>query len=162
MEALTCAAGQALACLPPDSIPDFWQTLAHAPLTHRLAIRPVLTHIDDRHAVPFLLNVVPGQPAPLTQAIAACLGRLKDVRALPALMPLTLSRDRQVRTQAIAAIAAIEHAHIGHPARELLRAPNTAPEEVASLLRPTPLPPNSDPPEELLRVSAGACPAQER
>lgn len=152
VELLMQMTGRAMASLPPDEIPDFWHHLRHRAQPRRKAVTPALHHIADSRAVPYLTNALPDQPLEIAEPIIACLGRLGDAGALPALAQLLAHRNKQIRRQAQTAITAIERT-LGHQARTLLRpvlVPNG--EEAALLLRSLPAAPPSDPPEQLLRV----------
>ncbi len=158
LETLARATGQALAALPPDAIPDFWHGLTCAGLPRRLAVAPALAYMDDKRAVPYLLDALnaPDAHGELTGLIASCLGRLKDVRALSALRPLAQSRDRVLRQQVNAAIAAIERAGRGKPQNLLLRPViENADRNSETMLRPAPVNEHDTAPHPLLRRSAG-------
>jgi len=143
----------AFAALPPDEIPDFWHSLMHRSLPRRLAVAPVLSHLRDDCAVPYLLHALREQPPCIAQPIIECLGRLGDPRALALLQCIVEGRDRLLRNHARLAIAAIGRAHANGPARTLLRPLETNPDaDPASLLRPAHPTGAMEPPEEMLRV----------
>lgn len=68
------SAGQALAALPSDSIPDFWAALSHSNPTRRDAVSPTLRHLSDPRAVGYLLAALPLQQAEVAERIIVCLG----------------------------------------------------------------------------------------
>lgn len=152
-------AGRALAALPPDEIPEFWRELTHPSPARRRTVVAALALLDDPRAVPHLLRSLPGQQPPVAERIVVCLGRLGDPGALPALKGLLRSRHRGLRQQARAAIAAIERANAGTPARTLLR-PVHEPRggEARHLLRPAPAG-RAGSPSEMPHVSGDAAPA---
>ncbi len=156
LETLAREAGRALTALPPDAIPDYWHSLTAASLPRRLAVAPALAYLDDTRAVPYLLAALtaPDAHGELTGRIAACLGRLEDARALAALRPFAQSRDRVLRQQVNAAIAAIEQAGRRQPHHTLLR-PVAAPASGNSetMLRPAPVNEHNAAPRQLLRRS---------
>jgi hypothetical protein len=152
VDALRQMTGRALAALPPDQIPEFWSMLRHRSLSRRQAVAFALSQFADTRAIPYLADALPGQPSDITEGIILCLGRFGDATALPTLANQLTNRNRQVRRQAQAAIAAIERV-LGHQARTLLRpvlAPNG--EEPSTLLRALPTVGPADPPEQLLRA----------
>lgn len=135
------SAGLALAFLPPDEIPVFWETLSHPNPTRRSAVSPTLRHLSDRRAVRYLLAALPLQQPDIAEQIIGCLGRLSDTQALPLLGEFSSSSHRSLSRAARAAIHTIQRAHKHHPVQHLLR-------------------PSSPDPRELLR-SAGTAPAEE-
>lgn len=152
VDALRQMTGRALAALPPNEMPEFWNHLRHRAYAKRQAVAPALNHITDRNAVPYLIAALPGQAQEVAEPILLCLGRLGDPSALPALADELHNRNRQIRRQAQAAIAAIERV-LGHQAKTLLRpvlAPNS--EETKTLLRSLTNSGPADPPDQLLRV----------
>lgn len=155
VDALKQMAGRALAALPPDEIPEFWNHLRHRAYARRQAVTPALNHITHPCAVPYLADALPGQAQEIAEPIILCLGRIGDPKALPALANEVTSRNRQIRRQAQAAIAAIERV-LGHQSKTLLR-PVLAPMDAdpAILLRSLPIEAPADPPEQLLRVTYG-------
>jgi hypothetical protein len=122
--------------MSPDEIPEFWRGLHQAEQVRRRAYAAVLPHLDDRRAVPYLLHTLHEQPDEIAQPMVACLGRLGDARALPVLADTVHSRSRLLRSEAQAAIAAIQRAEREHPARTLLRPARSHVEHRRSLLRP--------------------------
>lgn len=161
LAALAAEAGKALAAMPPDQIPDFWHSLSHTQVARRQAVAQALSHFQNRDSVPFLLdalNVPGGQPGWLGQQIVAGLGRLEDVRALPALALLASGSDRKLRDHARAASAAIQRATRRLPSQTLLRAAQeTDGWDSETMLRTIPV--NSherEPSCELLRTSQPA------
>jgi HEAT repeat protein len=148
--ALAQAAGQALAALPADAMPIFWESLCSDAPAHRRACLPALDHLRDRNAVPHLLHALSEQPDEIAQPLIACLGRLGDPRALPALAHAARSRSRSVRGEALAATAAIHRAEERHPARLLLR-PMSHTDPKRHLLRPSGSGQGAEAPELLLR-----------
>lgn len=156
LETLASATNRALAALPPDAIPDFWHSLTCTGLPRRLAVAPALAYFDDKRAVPHLLDALnaPDAPAELTGRIAVCLGRLEDSQALPALRLRTQSRDRVLRQQVNAAIAAIERAGRARPQNLLLRpVVEDASRNSETMLRPAPVNEHNTAPRPLLRRS---------
>jgi HEAT repeat protein len=151
-EALTASAGQALAAMPADDITEFWRWLTHPIRARRRAVAPTLSYFTDPGAVPHLLHALPQQPPDIVQPLIACLGRMGDQNALPALLPFTRSRRRAVRGEALAAIANIRRSGAAHPASTLLRAAHHTPGEDRLLLRT--VDGEADPqPAQLLRPS---------
>ncbi len=151
IEALAQTAGRALAALPPEEIPEFWECLTHHSLPRRLTVAPVLDHFRDDGAVPYLLHALTQRPEGVMEGLIACLGRIGDPRALPALNALAASRTRPQSQQARSAIAAIERAAARSPAQTLVRSVSE-PTEPRDLLRPARTRGAPDPPEQLLRV----------
>ena len=157
LDTLAGATGRALAALPPDALTDFWHSLTCAALPRRIAVAPALRYFKDVRAVPYLLDALnaPGSIPELTGLIAACLGRLEDARALPALRTLSQSRDRLAREQARTAIALIERAGRLKPHQTLLRPASDSPDrDSETMLRSAPVNQHeADPPRQLLRVA---------
>jgi hypothetical protein len=145
-------AGHALAVLPAAEIPMFWEALSHPNPTRREAVSPVLRHLVDPEAAPFLLAALPLQRPEIAEPILVCLGRLGDVRALPLLDEYSRSSNRLLSRAARTAATAIQRAHKHHPvrsllrpaapdARQLLRSAGSLPTtETDPLLRPRPTP----------------------
>jgi len=148
--ALAQMAGETLAVLPPDEIPEFWRALKQPSLPRRMAIAPAIGYLRDPRAVPHLVEALNDQPVCIAQPIIECLGRMGDLRAIASLRRVSRSQNRQLRNHARAAISAIERANADSPARTLLRPVRGREADPASLLRPV----RSlvhEPPEELLR-----------
>lgn len=148
--ALAQMAGETLAALPPDEIPEFWRALKQPSLPRRMAIAPALGYLHDPRAVPHLVEALNDQPVCIAQPIIECLGRLGDLRAISSLRRVSHSQNRQLRNHARAAISAIERANVNSPARTLLRPVRGREADPASLLRPVRSGVHESP-EELLR-----------
>ena len=148
---LVRCSGKAFSALHPDCMPEFWQHVKHPSLPTRQAVAPAISELQDRRAVPHLLDALTDQPAEIAAVIMTTLGRIGDARALPALVSNTQSRDNQVRKPARAAVAAIERALSSSAKNTLLRAAEEATEPVEELLRATTAERDSEPPDELLR-----------
>ncbi|MCW3054053.1 MAG: hypothetical protein JWN14_3223 [Chthonomonadales bacterium] len=140
-------AGLALAFLPPDEIPAFWEALSHTNPTRRSAVSPALRHLADPRAVRHLLEALPLQQPEIAEPIVVCLGRLGDPLALPLLREYSQSSNRLLSRAARTAIDAIQRASKLQPVRtllrpsmpdaqELLRSIGTDPEDTDALLRP--------------------------
>jgi hypothetical protein len=153
VEAMALMAGRVLAALPVSEIPDFWHNLTERHLSRRRAVLPVLCVLQNREAVPQLLDILPNQPADIAIALIECLARLGDSRALPVLLDYGQARNRTLRKKAQAAILELERAHAISPAKTLVRPVveqiNRQPE---SLLRSMSQPGSDIPPEQLLRT----------
>ena len=143
------SAGHALAALPPDEIPGFWEALSHPNPTRRSAVSPALRHLSDRRAVPSLLTALPRQGPDMAESILVCLGRLSDARALPLLGEFSRSPNRGLKRAAQIAIGAIHRAQRQQPVETLLRPAAPDPNELLrvgtrpasetnALLRPAP------------------------
>lgn len=143
-------AGQALAALPPDEIPVFWEALSHPNPTRRNAVSPAIRHLSDSRAVGYLLAALPLQQPEIAEPILVCLGRLSDMRALPILGEFSRNSNRALKRAAQGSIDAIHRAQKHHAVQtllrpsepdhqELLRSIGTHPATEASiLLRPVP------------------------
>ena len=140
-------AGRALAPLPPDEIPAFWEALSHANPTRRSAVSPALRHITDPRAVRYLLESLPLQQPEIAEPILVCLGRLGDPQALPLLREYRQGSNRLLSRAARTAIDAIQRTSKHQPVQtllrpsapdpqELLRSLGTVPEDTDALLRP--------------------------
>jgi len=152
VEALAQMAARTLAALPPDEVPELWRSLIHPSPPCRMAVAPVLGHLQDRRAVPYLAGSLADQPPNLAQPLIATLRRLEDLRAVPALAE-TARTNRLLRGAARAAIVAIERANAGSPTRTLLRPADTrAGIPTEQMLRPMPYAGASESPDLLLRV----------
>ncbi|HLV81699.1 MAG TPA: hypothetical protein VKT32_15540 [Chthonomonadaceae bacterium] len=152
VDALGQMAARTLAALPPDEVPEFWRSLMHPSPPRRMAVAPVLAHLEDRRAVPYLAKALLGQPPNLAQPLIAALRRMEDLRAVPALAE-TARSSPLLRGPARAAIAAIERANAGSPPRTLLRPAETrAGLPVEQMLRPVPHAGAQESPALLLRV----------
>lgn len=144
-------AGRALAVLPPDEIPAFWEALSHANPTRRNAVSPALRHLADSRAVLALLAALPAQDPDVAEQILLCLGRLADVRALPLLGEFRRSSNRMLRQAARAAIDAIHRAHKEHPMQTLLRPSEPDSAELLRSVGTHPTTETGTPPATLLR-----------
>jgi hypothetical protein len=154
-ESLASSAGQALAAMPADEIPEFWCWLSHHARARRRAVAPTLHHLMDTNAVPHLLRALAGQPPDVLQPLIGCLGRIGHPDALPALQPFTRSRRRALRGEALAAIELIRRTGAAHPSRTLLRPIQDSPTDNLLLLRPADG--HGDPqPDQLLRPPVDA------
>ncbi len=136
------SAGLALALLPPDEIPAFWEALSHPNPTRRSAVSPALRHLTDPRAGSYLLAALPFQQAEVAEQIIVCLGRMGEIQALPLLEEFRRSSHRLVSRAAKTAIEAILHAHKHQPVQSLLRASSPDPRE---LLRSVSANPSQDP-----------------
>jgi hypothetical protein len=134
-EALAASAGQALAAMPADEIPEFWHCLTHHARPRRRAVAPALRHIRDRKAVPYLIHALTGQPTDIAQSLIACLGQIGAPDALPALAHLARGRHRLLRNEAQSAIEAIRRATAVQPSQTLLRPAQEEPARNLFLLR---------------------------
>jgi len=123
-------AGLALAFLPPDKIPAFWEALSHANPTRRSAVSPALRHLTDPRAVRYLLEALPLQQPEVAEPILVCIGRLGDPLALPLLREYCQSSNRLLSKAARTAIAAIQGASKFQPVRTLLRPSTPDPQEL--------------------------------
>jgi hypothetical protein len=123
-------AGLALAFLPPDEIPAFWESLSHANVSRRTAVSPALRHLWDRRAVRHLLVALPLQQPDIAEQILTCLGRLGDPQALPLLGEFSRSAHRTLSRAARTAIEAIQRAHKHQPVQTLLRPSSPDPSEL--------------------------------
>ncbi len=123
-------AGRAVAALPPDEIPAFWEALSHPNATRRSAVSPALPHLSDCRAVRYLLAALPHQHPDVAERIIACLGRLADPQALPLLGEFSRSSDRVLKRAAQVAIDTIHRAHKHHPVQTLLRPSAPNPQEL--------------------------------
>jgi hypothetical protein len=152
VEALAQMAARALVALPPDEVPELWRSLIHPSPPRRMAVAPVLGHLQDRRAVPYLTGSLADQPPNLAQPLIAALRRLEDLRAVPALVEVARV-NRPLRGAARAAIAAIERANADSPPRTLLRPADTrAGIPTEQMLRAVPHAGAADSPDLLLRV----------
>ncbi len=148
--ALSAAAGDTLAAMPPDEIPEFWRELNSGTKHNRLTLLPTIERIRSRHAAPYLLAALGEQPSSITTKIIEAVGRIGDPGTLEPLAKLMHSRDRAVRRAAKSAIARIRREAVSHPSRTLLRPHDES--QPDNLLRPaTELPDEQR--EELLRPS---------
>jgi len=123
-------AGLALAFLPPDKIPAFWEALSHANPTRRSAVSPALRHLTDPRAVRYLLEALPLQQPEVAEPILVCIGRLGDPLALPLLREYRQSSNRLLSRAARTAIDAIQGAAKFQPVRTLLRPSTPDPQEL--------------------------------
>jgi hypothetical protein len=152
------SAGLALAFLPPDEIPVFWDSLSHTNPTRRNAVSPALRHLADPRAGRYLLEALPLQQPDIAEQIITCLGRIGEVQALPLLGEFSRSSHRGLSRAARTAIAAIQRAHKHHPVQSLLRPSSPDPSE---LLRSIPTPPHTEV-DSLLRPATAAEPEGDR
>jgi len=147
-------AALALAFLPPDEIPAFWEALSHTNPTRRSAVSPALRHLTDPRAVRYLLAALPLQQPEIAEPILVCLGRLGDPLALPLLHEYSRSSNRLLSRAARTAIDAIQRASQLQPARTLLRPSTPDPQELLRSLVADPedtdalLRPRTDPERE--------------
>lgn len=164
VETLAQLAGEALAMLPPDHIPDFWHGLTHASHARRLAAVPALAHFENPCVVPHLLDALHSRHAQFPAVvvpIVTCLARREDARALPLLQTLSANRAKSVRVAAQSALSVIQRAGHKQPSRTLLRATHSvADNDSETMLRPISVNHhNTEPPEEMLRP-AGSTPVR--
>lgn len=124
------SAGLALAFLPPDEIPMFWEALSHSNLTRRNAVSPALRHLADARASRYLLAALPLQQPDMAEQIIVCLGRMGDVQALPLLGEFGRSSNRILSRAARTATDAIQNAYKQHPVQMLLRPSGPNPQEL--------------------------------
>ena len=144
---------RALAALPANELTDFWNALTHAYIPQRLAVAPALAHFCDQRAAPYLIEMLPNQPASIAEWIIPCLGRLGDIRALPVLERFAEGKERLLRGLAQSAMSAIRRANAENPQNTLLRSAREVPDtDPGTLLRSVRSSGKPEPPEQLLRV----------
>ncbi len=147
--ALSRAVSRAFASMRPEATPQLFADLIHADPLRRRASAAVLECITDVRAVPFLLQALQHIDVSQSSPLIACLGRLGDDRALPALAGLTASRHLKIRRASQAALQSIQRSRHGLPSAVLLRPVRLLPEQMRGLLRPI-CRTLSEPPEILL------------
>jgi hypothetical protein len=128
-----------LAALPPEEIPQFWESLKD-PRTSR-EFWPIVRRMRDRRAVPLLLDALPELALDGQSAVVVALQQIGDARAVPALQALAADRS-----SLLAPIAEQAVAHILKHSRD----------DAAQLLRPTDARHASRAGETLLRPAASA------
>ncbi len=138
-----------LLALPPDRIPAFWARLK-APETCA-EFWPVAARMQDKDAVPFLLDALPILPEDGQSALIAALRRIGDARAIPALQRIAGDPDSLLAPIAASALTEIMR-RSGQDAAQLLR-PSMAQARPNELLRAAgPTPDTNVRPDELLRA----------
>jgi hypothetical protein len=138
---IEAALANALACLPPDNLEDFWENLHSGNALMRGAMRLGLEWLTSDHAVPHLLCGLDRSTDSDTRfALVDNLARIGDPRALPRLYALRRTAaltDWPLARRISAAIGVIEHLNREQAHRSLLRPAQAPSQDPSTLLRPT-------------------------
>ena len=157
LEYLVQSIGYALSTLPPGEIEVYWNGLSYAEHARRRALIKVLPWLESPQSLPYILKALPDQPVYVSLQIIASLGRLGDIRAMPALIALSENKSRQIRQGAQISVSHILKANRVGPAATLLRPAFDDNDGDKSLLRP-PIA-NHHNMQDLLRILPEDCDA---